>query len=119
MSNTAACGFTPSQMALAGVLYFLCIKVFMTGFQGTFYTTDTLYEGLISATVVYVYTDLMNWAVNYLPLKETPAPPEEEESDTESTNSSDSEWLPDSYDSPVEKDPPPSPVYVPSFNTNE
>jgi hypothetical protein len=118
MSNTLACGFTPKQMAFAAVLYFLAIKIFMKGVRYTFNDVSTIYEGLISAIIIYVYTDVMNWVMAFMTPKEeaTPRPTveveeEEEESplspideeseDSESVDSSDSEWLPYSYRPPA------------------
>jgi len=118
MSNTIACGFTPTQMAAVSILYVLCIKWFL---NDGYYNINTIYELLISAAAAYAYTDALNWLILSIAPKEEPTEeevvPEEEDDDlsVSSADSSDSEWLP-SRERVVMNDPPPSPVYVPSFS---
>jgi uncharacterized membrane protein YhiD involved in acid resistance len=105
----------------------------MKGIQFTFSDISTIYEGLISAVVVYVYTDLVNWVMNYLNSKQEQKQPQEQQEEEEQEQpqeqeqeqqeqqeeeeQEDAEWLP--YDDNLsENDPPPSPIYAPSFHRN-
>jgi uncharacterized membrane protein YhiD involved in acid resistance len=55
----------------------------MKGIQFTFSDISTIYEGLISAVVVYVYTDLVNWVMNYLNSKQEQKQPQEQHEEEE------------------------------------